>query len=111
MTRFIAVLAAAAGMFTLTFLTFYYLAVTGALMVPFLLALGYLISRRVAGAGLPILAAVILAPFLSPETYAGWSRFLQGQNPGGPNGMLVLIHIAMAVLGSAVLLRGTVQKQ
>lgn len=111
MKGFLVVSIAVAGMFTLTYLTFFYLAVTGALVVPFLLVMGYLISRRVTGASLPVLAAIVLAPLFSPETFAGWSRILQGQNPGGPNGMLVLIHVAMIVLGSGVLMLGAAQNR
>lgn len=59
MKRFLTVLGAVAGMFTLTYLTFFYLAVARAFVVPILLALGYLVTRRVAGASLPVLAAAI----------------------------------------------------
>jgi len=98
------ILAAGILVFTLTYLTFAYLAVTGVLALPFLLALVHYIPRRVPGAGPVLLLALAVAPLLARETFAGWSRMLQGQNPGGPNGLLVILHCATVLLGSGVLL-------
>lgn len=104
MAKQFTVVAVAAGMFLLTGLTFSYLAVLVVAVLPFLLCLAYLLSRRVAGARLPILAAMTLGPLVSPETLAGWTRMLHGQNPGGPNGILVLIHLVMVVVAGGLLL-------
>jgi len=98
--------AAAGALFTLTALTFAYLAVSGVLAVPLLLALGYWLARRVPGAGAFLWLSLVVAPLLSRETFAGWSRMLQGQNPGGPNGLLVIIHGATVFLGIGMLLVG-----
>lgn len=98
--------AAGIALFILTYLTFAYLAVIGVFVLPFLLALGYYVSYRVPGAGSFLWPALILAPLGSDETFAGWSRLLQGQNPGGPNGLLVVIHCATVLLGSGMLLVG-----
>jgi len=97
-------------MFLLTGLTFSYLAVLAVAAIPCLLGLAYLLSHRAAGSRLPILAAMALGPLLSPETLAGWSRLLQGQNPGGPNGILVLMHLFTVVLACALLLPGAVRR-
>lgn len=101
--RYPAKWAAAAGMFVLVYMAFAYLAVATAFVLPAILLIGYLFACRLKGTALPLLAAFAVAPLLSPETFAGWSRMLQGHNPGGPNGMLVVIHIALVLLGSAVI--------
>lgn len=98
-------------MFMATFVTFFYLAVIGAIFIPGLVLLGYVICRRLPIARLPMLAAIGLAPLLSPETLAGWFRFFHGQNPGGPNGALMVMHLALVLIGSAVLLPGAVRSQ